>query len=198
MPGDAPFASHNICATQIIHDEHGGVQPLEKEGSAAGRARDAGDPAEEARAGLVALGVEMGAITGRFAAATGLHPTDVRALWVLAEPGAPRTAGELGARLALSNAAATRTVDRLEGAGYVERVRDDEDRRRVGLRLTGKAEDVAGAFFGRTASVVGEAIEEFADGELEVASRFLARVHDALRTHGDDDRSPATTSANCY
>ena len=81
----------------------------------------------------------MGSLTGRFAATTGLHPTDVRALWVLAEPDAPRTAGELGVRLDLSSGAATRTVDRLERSGYVERVRDPGDRRRVGLRLTEKA-----------------------------------------------------------
>ena len=168
---------------------------MEEEGSATMRAQNAGGPAEEARARLVALGVEMGTLTGRFAATTGLHPTDVRALWVLAEPGAPSTAGELGERLALSNAAATRTVDRLEGAGYVERVRDAEDRRRVGLRLTGEAEALAGAFFGRVASVVGKAIEGFADDELEIVSRFLARIHDALRTDGGDDRPFSTTSA---
>jgi DNA-binding MarR family transcriptional regulator len=141
---------------------------------------------EEARAGLVALGVEMGSLTGRFAATTGLHPTDVRALWLLAEPEAPPTAGELGVRLDLSSGAATRAVDRLERAGYVERVRDPDDRRRVGLRLTGEAEAVTGAFFGRVASVVGEAIEGFTEPELAVAARFLSRIHEAMRESRDE------------
>lgn len=144
-----------------------------------------GDAAEKARTGLVALGVEMGSLTGRFAATTGLHPTDVRALWVLAEPEAPRTAGELGMRLDLSSGAATRTVDRLESAGYVERVRDPGDRRRVCLRLTGEAETITGSFFGRVASVVGEAIEDFTEQELTIVARFLTQIHKAMRESRD-------------
>lgn len=141
--------------------------------------------AAEARASLVALGIEMGTLTGRFAAATGLHPTDVRALWVLAEPDAPRTAGELGVRLDLSSGAATRTVDRLENAGYVERVRDPDDRRRVGLRLTGEAEAVTGVFFGGVASVVGEVIEDFNEPELAIVARFMFQIHEAVRKSRD-------------
>ena len=145
-------------------------------------------------ANVVALGLGMGTLTGRFAGATGLHATDVRALWVLAEPGAPRTAGELGRRLDLSSAAATRTVDRLERLGYVERVRDAEDRRRVGLRLTGEAEEVTAAFFGRVASSVGEAIGGFTEAELGVVARFLSLINEAMREAGtrsaDGSRSP--------
>lgn len=144
------------------------------------------DVAEEARASLVAMGVEMGTLAGRFAGATGLHATDVRALWVLAEPDAPRTAGELGARLDLSSGAATRTVDRLERLGYVERVRDPEDRRRVGLYLTQGAEEVTGEFFGRVATMVEGMIEGYAEAELAVVARFLAQIHEAVREGGHE------------
>jgi DNA-binding MarR family transcriptional regulator len=156
------------------------VQTVEEERATRPRGLEVSSPAEEVRAGLVALGVEMGNLTGRFAATTGLHPTDVRALWVLAEHDAPRTTGELGARLDLSSGAATRTVDRLERAGYVERIRDSDDRRRVCLCLTGEAQAVTSAFFGRVASVVGEAIEDFAESDLAIAARFLSRIHEAL------------------
>jgi DNA-binding MarR family transcriptional regulator len=141
--------------------------------------------AEEARASLVALGIEMGTLTGHFAAATALHPTDVRALWVLAEPNAPRTAGELGVRLNLSSGAATRTVDRLEREGYIARARDPDDRRRVDLRLTGEAEAVTDAFFGRVASMVGEAIEDFNEPELAIVASFMSQVHEAVRKSRD-------------
>ena len=151
-------------------------------GDPSGRAGDG--VAEEARAGLVALGVEMGTLAGRFAAATGLHATDVRAMWVLAEPDAPRTAGELGARLGLSSAAATRTVDRLERSGYVERVRDPDDRRRVNLSLTGVARDLARDFFGRVATAVETVIAGYPESELAVVARFLSRVHEAVREGG--------------
>lgn len=136
---------------------------------------------ERVRASLVALGMEMSTLTGRFAEAEGLHQTDVRALWVLAESGAPRTAGELGARLGLSSGAATRTVDRLEHWGYVERVRDAEDRRRVSLQLTDEAGKVTDAFFGGMAAEVAEATGEFTDAELETVARFLSRIHGAVR-----------------
>ncbi|MGH3087718.1 MAG: MarR family transcriptional regulator, partial [Rubrobacteraceae bacterium] len=120
-----------------------------------GRGESGGSPAAEARGGLIALGVEMGILAGRFAGVAGLHATDVRALWVLAEAGAPLAVGELGGRLDLSNGAATRVVDRLERAGYVERGRDATDRRRVKVRLTG---EVTGTYFGRVASMVEEEI----------------------------------------
>src|SRR3712207_1175783 len=129
--------------------------------------------------------MEMGNLTGRFGAATGLHPTDVRALWVLAESGGPRTAGELGVRLDLSSGAATRTVDRLEREGYIVRVRDPDDRRRVGLRLTGEAKSVTDAFFGRVASMVGEAFEDFNEPELAIVARFLSQIHEAVRKSRD-------------
>lgn len=158
------------------------------------RGSQRGDAAAQARTGLVALGIEMGSLTGRFAATTGLHTTDVRALWVLAEPDAPRTAGELGERLDLSSGAATRTVDRLERAGYVERVRYPGDRRRVGLRLTGKAETTTSAFFGRVASVVREAIEGFTEPELTVVARFLSQIHEALRESRDRTDPPDTSA----
>ncbi|CAN5193794.1 hypothetical protein BH18ACT10_BH18ACT10_01570 [soil metagenome] len=159
---------------------------MEGEKSAGSPGPTAGGSAEEARARLVAVGVEMGTLAGRFAGATGLHATDVRALWVLGERDAPRTAGELGARLDLSSGAATRTVDRLERSGYVERVRDLDDRRRMSLRLTGEAEAVTGDFFGRVASVVGEAIEGFTEPELAVVARFLSQIHETLRGSRDE------------
>ena len=143
-----------------------------------------GSAEEEARAGLVALGVEMGTLAGRFAADTGLHATDVRAMWVMAEPGAPRTAGELGTRLGLSSAAATRAVDRLERSGYVERERDPEDRRRVGLRLTAEAHALARDSFGKVATAVERAISAYPEADLALVAGFLSRVHEAMRSAG--------------
>jgi DNA-binding MarR family transcriptional regulator len=43
---------------------------------------------------------------------------------------------ELAAEEGISPPALSRHVDRLEAAGFIERVRSTEDRRRVGLRLT--------------------------------------------------------------
>lgn len=62
----------------------------------------------------------------------GLHATDVKALRLLGADA--MTAGRLADDTGLTGAAVTALVDRLETAGYVTRVRDAEDRRRVTIR----------------------------------------------------------------
>jgi DNA-binding MarR family transcriptional regulator len=65
----------------------------------------------------------------------GINRSDARCLDVLEERG-PMPAGELAAATGLSPAATTSLVDRLEHAGYLSRVRDESDRRRVLISLT--------------------------------------------------------------
>jgi DNA-binding MarR family transcriptional regulator len=60
----------------------------------------------------------------------GLAATDVECLGLLASEGS-MTVGRLGELTALTTGATTRMVDRLEQAGYVRRVPDPADRRRV-------------------------------------------------------------------
>ncbi len=72
------------------------------------------------------------------------HP-DVRpaygfALQAIGRDGA--TATEVGRRLGVSKQAAGKTVDRLEGLGYAERVDDPTDGRRKLVRLTARGVDV--------------------------------------------------------
>ncbi|MGW3657988.1 MarR family winged helix-turn-helix transcriptional regulator [Streptomyces sp. NPDC005151] len=72
------------------------------------------------------------------------HP-DVRpaygfALQAVGRDGA--TASEIGRRLGVSKQAAGKTVDRLEGLGYVERVDDPQDGRRKLVRVTPRGVDV--------------------------------------------------------
>jgi DNA-binding MarR family transcriptional regulator len=51
------------------------------------------------------------------------------------------TASEVGRRLGVSKQAAGKTIDRLEGLGYVERVDDSADARRKLIRLTPRGID---------------------------------------------------------
>ncbi|HEU0243532.1 MAG TPA: MarR family transcriptional regulator [Candidatus Limnocylindrales bacterium] len=60
----------------------------------------------------------------------GLAATDVECLGLLSSEG-PMAVGRLGELTALTTGATTRMVDRLEQAGYVRRVPDPADRRRV-------------------------------------------------------------------
>ncbi|MFD7493437.1 MarR family winged helix-turn-helix transcriptional regulator [Streptomyces sp. NPDC059832] len=52
------------------------------------------------------------------------------------------TASEIGRRLGVSKQAAGKTVEKLEGLGYVERVGDPRDGRRKLVRLTARGVDV--------------------------------------------------------
>ena len=60
----------------------------------------------------------------------GLSESDIEALELLIDTGAA-TAGRLSDLMGLSTGAVTRVIDRLEQSGYVRRVPDPADRRRV-------------------------------------------------------------------
>src|ERR1035438_5924000 len=64
----------------------------------------------------------------------GLNPTDVRCVDLLDKHG-KMTAGALADLAGLSTGAVTFLLDRLESAGFVSRVRDIDDRRRVLVEL---------------------------------------------------------------
>jgi len=64
----------------------------------------------------------------------GLGATDFFCLNAISLAGSA-TAGEIATRTGLTTGAATRLIDRLEAAGYVRRVRDPHDRRRVNVEL---------------------------------------------------------------
>src|SRR5208283_5850241 len=70
----------------------------------------------------------------------GLNATDVRCVDLLDQYGT-MTAGALASVAGLSTGAVTFLLDRLERAGFVRRVRDLEDRRRVMVELVPLARD---------------------------------------------------------
>ncbi|SEQ93426.1 GNAT family N-acetyltransferase [Actinokineospora terrae] len=130
-------------------------------------------------------------ITGRldlmaaeFAAANGLHPTDLRALIHLLDARREElaaTPGWLSGKLALNSASVTALVDRLVRAGYVRRTRDNRDRRRVLLTVQDEAIRLGWSFYGGIITDMVDAMREFDGSELAVARRFLDRMHDVVR-----------------
>jgi DNA-binding MarR family transcriptional regulator len=61
----------------------------------------------------------------------GLHPVDLQCLNLIALAEAPLTPGQIAERAGLPSSSATRVLDRLEAAGYIQRARDTSDRRKV-------------------------------------------------------------------
>jgi DNA-binding MarR family transcriptional regulator len=110
-----------------------------------------------------------------------LHPTDYKVLGLLERSG-PLSAGEIGRRSGLAAASVTNLVDRLEQKGFVRRVADPADRRRVMVdavadRLTG-----AGSLFASTRRSLARLFDRYSDGELSVIADFLRRNAERLRS----------------
>lgn len=135
---------------------------------------------------LRAYAIESNRLAHRYAAAAAVHATDLQALELLSRDELPMTIGALGTALGLSSASMTGLVDRLEAAGHVERIRDDADRRRVHVRVTKGALDVATAHFGPWVEGLHQAMDELGDEELAVVSRFLTAVVAATRDVASD------------
>jgi len=78
----------------------------------------------------------------------GLNPSDHKCADLICNETGPITAGRLAEITGLSTGAITGVVDRLEKAGFVERVPDRDDRRRVVIQGTkeGRAPDMRHLF----------------------------------------------------
>ena len=102
--------------------------------------------------------------------ALGLNSADLRGLDWLVD--GPKSAGELSKGTGLSSAATTALVDRLERKGFVQRVRDSGDRRRVLVEMTEEGRERVGRFYGPI-FVEGSVLfadatdEELTDQEIE-------------------------------
>jgi DNA-binding MarR family transcriptional regulator len=102
----------------------------------------------------------------------GINRTDLRCLDILGRAG-PMTAGRLAEESKLTNAAVTVVLDRMERAGYMRRVRDTVDRRRVMVDATPQAHKRAWALYGKIAENLHEQLERYSDEELELLRDFL-------------------------
>lgn len=79
----------------------------------------------------------------------------------------------------LSTSATTAALDRLERRGYVRRVRDEHDRRRVFVESTGRHEAETARFFAPLAEATTAILDSYGDDQLAVITDFLERVNAA-------------------
>jgi DNA-binding MarR family transcriptional regulator len=111
------------------------------------------------------------------AAFLGIHRTDLALLDIL-QTGGSMSAGELAKRGALSPAAVTAALDRLERAGYVRRLRDEQDRRRVLVEVTDQmladAQEIYGPLAARTEELLGPHSDEQLRAMIDVLRRGTA------------------------
>lgn len=97
----------------------------------------------------------------------GIHRTDTRLLDVLQMKGR-MSAGELAKAGQLSPGAVTAALDRLERAGYVRRVRDAKDRRRVLVEVTDRLEKLTWELYGPLATSGDAMLRDLTEEHLTI------------------------------
>ena len=120
----------------------------------------------------------------------GLAGTDVECLDVLLVEGR-LTVGRLAELTGLTTGSATRMVDRLEQTGFVRRVPDSTDRRRVLVEPVAGMDAKLGALHGSVARAQMDVIDRYDDAQLGLLIDFLERTADMAREEAARMRAPS-------
>ncbi|MEV0118629.1 MarR family transcriptional regulator [Streptomyces sp. NPDC050844] len=108
-----------------------------------------------------------------------LGATDLYALNILQLTGA-MTPGELSARTGLTTGPTTRLIDRLEQAGYVRRVPDPGDRRKVTVEQLGEPADLD-RVMAPARQRIGQILGGYSPEQLDVLFDYFARAAEAYQ-----------------
>ncbi|MHB8168398.1 MAG: MarR family winged helix-turn-helix transcriptional regulator [Thermoleophilia bacterium] len=104
----------------------------------------------------------------------GLNPTDHKCLLFLMD--GPRTAGELAGLSGLTTGAITAAVDRLEAAGYVRRVHDARDRRRVLVEIVPETVEGVVKLFAPLGRAMANLESGYSRQQLDLIRDYLDRA----------------------
>jgi DNA-binding MarR family transcriptional regulator len=110
----------------------------------------------------------------------GLSESDIETLEALIDMGAS-TAGRLSELTGLTSGAVTRVIDRLEQAGFVRRVPDPTDRRRVIVEAIPEKVAAVQATLNRVGSASADEIGRYTDAQLALITDFLTRMEQITR-----------------
>jgi DNA-binding MarR family transcriptional regulator len=125
----------------------------------------------------------------------GLSESDIETLEQLIDMGAT-TAGKLSEITGLTSGAVTRVIDRLEQAGYVRRVPDPTDRRRVIVEVVPEKVANIQVTLDRVTDRGAEEIGQYSDTQLALIADFLEKMEAVQREETVQLReAPATGPA---
>jgi DNA-binding MarR family transcriptional regulator len=114
----------------------------------------------------------------------GLHITDLTCLGALRDR-RQATAGQLATELGLTSGAVTRVIDRLHRAGFVRRLPDPADGRRVIVELVPEAELSVVGLFGGQAAHIAESAAELSEAELRLLLHYVRERTEVSRAEAD-------------
>lgn len=128
----------------------------------------------------------------RLSAFLGTNRTDGRCLGII-EQHKSISAGHLALESGLTTGAVTAVIDRLEAAGYVQRVRDPVDRRKIWIECTAELRAIVAEVFGFY-DVIGPAMmKSFDNAQLAGILAFLrigTRVNEELAAGLEENTKP--------
>jgi DNA-binding MarR family transcriptional regulator len=111
----------------------------------------------------------------------GLGATETKTLYLLSSQGV-LTAGEIAQRTGLTTSSVTSLIDRLESKGFVQRVRDTQDRRRVIVERNEQRLAELNQVFHSLEEHFADFLETYSDEQLATIADFLTRA--AQRSQG--------------
>ena len=112
----------------------------------------------------------------RIAREFGLLVTDTQALHLLILRSDVRSAKELSRTTGMPTSTVTRVLDRLEAAGYLRRVPDPGDRRRINVELIPERIAPLINHYGQYIEHLARVNDNFAEEELEIVARYLEQA----------------------
>nr|WP_042187518.1 MarR family transcriptional regulator [Kibdelosporangium sp. MJ126-NF4]CEL18153.1 Transcriptional regulator, MarR family [Kibdelosporangium sp. MJ126-NF4]CTQ90617.1 Transcriptional regulator, MarR family [Kibdelosporangium sp. MJ126-NF4] len=131
-------------------------------------------PDELARFGDMAR--ELGGLTAllyaRIAEQMGVLATDYKCLDIAMRVDESLTAGQIATMSGLSTGAVTGVIDRLEKHGFVRRVRDPHDRRKVLVEISKMDESKYEHLFAHLADGLKEVLSGFSPQQREIIERY--------------------------
>ncbi len=110
----------------------------------------------------------------------GLSESDIETLEQLIDMGAT-TAGRLSELTGLTSGAVTRVIDRLEQSGYVRRVPDPADRRRVIVEVVPEKVAAIQSTLNRLSASSAQEIGRYTDAQLNLIADFLSKMEAITR-----------------
>lgn len=125
----------------------------------------------------------------------GLSESDIQTLEALIDMGAT-TAGRLRELTGLTSGAVTRVIDRLEQSGFVRRVPDPADRRRVIVEAIPEKIAAVQSTLNRVGAASADEIGRYTDAQLSLITDFLTRMEQITRDQATSLREdPAERTA---
>jgi len=120
-----------------------------------------------------------------------ITPPQFTALQVLMRHGR-LTMGELGDLMYLASSTLTDLVDRMEKNHYVERERDDKDRRVIRLRVTPAGEEVFNAVMAKRRQYLSSVLGRMSPSEIIRLDEALHQIYDIMAQEEVDLRDYET------